>query len=66
LFVVVLEGFRWNTFQFVGYALLDIIQSTKIYFLNFRSPNSAFEIPYFHLKRCSECCNLSRKHPIFT
>ena len=30
LFVAVLEGFYWNTFQFVGYAFLDIIQSTKI------------------------------------
>jgi len=30
LFVVVLEGFCWNTFQLVGYALLDIIQSTKM------------------------------------
>jgi len=29
-FVAVLEGFCWNTFQFVRYALLDIIQSTKI------------------------------------
>ena len=24
------EGFGWNTFQLVGYALLDIIQSTKM------------------------------------
>jgi len=30
LFVAVLEGFGWNTFQLVGYALLDIIQSTKM------------------------------------
>ena len=30
LFVAVLEGFCWNTFRFVGYALLDIIQSTKM------------------------------------
>jgi len=30
LFVAVLEGFCWNTFQLVGYALLDIIQSTKM------------------------------------
>ena len=30
LFVAVLEGFCWNTCQLVGYALLDIIQSTKI------------------------------------
>ena len=30
LFVAVLEGFCWNTFQFVGYALLDITQSTKM------------------------------------
>ena len=30
LFVAVLEGFCWNTFQLVGYALLDIIQSTKV------------------------------------
>jgi hypothetical protein len=30
LFVAVLEGFSWNTFQLVGYALLDIIQSTKM------------------------------------
>jgi len=26
----VLEGFCWNTFKLVGYALLDIIQSTKM------------------------------------
>jgi hypothetical protein len=25
-----LEGFRWNIFQIVGYALLDIIQRTKM------------------------------------
>ena len=30
MFVAVLEGFCWNTFQLVGYALLDIIQSTKM------------------------------------
>jgi hypothetical protein len=30
LFVAVLEGFGWNTFQLVGYAFEDIIQSTKI------------------------------------
>ena len=30
LFVAVLEGLCWYTFQLVGYALLDIIQSTKI------------------------------------
>jgi hypothetical protein len=30
LFVTVLEGFCWNTFQDIGYALLDNIQSTKI------------------------------------
>jgi hypothetical protein len=30
LFLEVLEGFCWNTCQFVGYALLDIIQSTKV------------------------------------
>ena len=30
LFVAVLEGFCWNTRQFVGYALLDIIQSAKM------------------------------------
>jgi hypothetical protein len=30
LFVPVLEGFRWNTFQLVGYTFLDIIQSTKM------------------------------------
>jgi len=30
LFVAVLEGFWWNTFQLVGYALLDVIQSTKM------------------------------------
>jgi hypothetical protein len=29
-FVAVQEGFCWNTFQLVGYALLDIIQSTKM------------------------------------
>ena len=29
-FVAVLEGFCWNTFQLVSYALLDIIQSTKM------------------------------------
>jgi hypothetical protein len=27
---ILLEGFCWNTFQLVGYALLDIIQSTKM------------------------------------
>jgi len=30
LFVPVLESFGWNTFQLVGYALLDIIQITKM------------------------------------
>jgi len=30
LSVAVLEGFCWYTFQLVGYALLDIIQSTKM------------------------------------
>jgi len=30
LFVAVLEGFCWNTFQLVGYAVLDIIKSTKM------------------------------------
>ena len=30
LFVAVLEDFCWYTFQLVGYALLDIIQSTKM------------------------------------
>ena len=30
LFVALLEGFCWYTFQLVGYALLDIIQSTKM------------------------------------
>jgi hypothetical protein len=30
LFVAVLEAFCWYTFQLVGYALLDTIQSTKI------------------------------------
>ena len=30
LFVGVLEGFCWYTFQLAGYVLLDIIQSTKI------------------------------------
>ena len=30
LFVAVLEGFCWYTFQLVGYALLDIIQSNKM------------------------------------
>ena len=30
LFVAVLEGFCWYTFQLVGYALLDIIQSSKM------------------------------------
>jgi len=30
LFVAVLEGFGWYTFQLVGYTLLDIIQSTKM------------------------------------
>ena len=30
LFVAVLEGFCWYTFQQAGYALLDIIQSTKM------------------------------------
>jgi hypothetical protein len=30
LFLEVLEGFCWNTFQLVGYAVLDIIQSTKM------------------------------------
>jgi len=30
LFVAVLEDFCWYTFQIVGYALLNIIQSTKM------------------------------------
>jgi hypothetical protein len=30
LFVAVLEGFCWYTFQLVGYDLLDIVQSTKM------------------------------------
>jgi hypothetical protein len=30
LFVAVLEDFYWNSFQLVGYALLDIVQSTKM------------------------------------
>jgi hypothetical protein len=30
LFVAVLKGFCWNNFHPVGYALLDIIQSTKM------------------------------------
>ena len=30
LLVAVLQGFCWYTFQLVGYALLDIIQSTKM------------------------------------
>ena len=30
LFVAVLEGFCWYTFQLVGYAILGIIQSTKM------------------------------------
>ena len=30
MFIAVLEGFCWNNFQLVGYALLDIIQSTKM------------------------------------
>jgi len=30
LFVAVLEGFCWNTFQLVGYALLDIIHIIKM------------------------------------
>jgi len=30
LFVAVLEGFCWYTFQLVGYTLLDIIQNTKM------------------------------------
>jgi len=30
LFVAVLEGFFWYTFQLVDYALLDIIHSTKM------------------------------------
>jgi len=30
LFVAVLEGFCWNTFQLVSYSLLDIIRNTKI------------------------------------
>ena len=28
--IAVLEGFCWYTFQLVGYALLDIIKSTKM------------------------------------
>jgi len=30
MFVAALEGFCWYTFQLIGYALLDIIQSTKM------------------------------------
>jgi hypothetical protein len=30
LFVVVLEGFCWNIFRLVGYALLHIIQSNEM------------------------------------
>ena len=30
LFVAVLEGFCWYTFQLVGYTLLDIIHSPKV------------------------------------
>jgi hypothetical protein len=30
LFVAVLEGFCWNAIQLVGYAHLDVIQSTKM------------------------------------
>ena len=30
IFVAVLEGFCWYTFQLVCYVLLDIIQSTKM------------------------------------
>jgi len=30
LFVAMLEGFCWYTFQLVGYGLLDIIQNTKM------------------------------------
>jgi len=30
LFVAVLEGFCWYTFQLVGYALLNFIQSAKM------------------------------------
>jgi len=30
LFVAVLEGFCWNTFQLIGYTVLDIVQSTKM------------------------------------
>ena len=30
LFVAVLEGFCWYAFQLVGYALLDIIQSSNM------------------------------------
>jgi len=30
LFVAVLEGFCWNTFQLISYTVLDIIQSTKM------------------------------------
>ena len=30
LFVAVLEGLCWYTFQLVGYAFLDIIQSSKM------------------------------------
>jgi len=32
LFVAVLEGFCWYTFQLVGYTLMDTIQSTKMAF----------------------------------
>jgi hypothetical protein len=30
LFIAVLEGFCWYTFQLAGYDLLDIILSTKM------------------------------------
>jgi hypothetical protein len=44
LFVAVLEGFCWNTFQFVGYAVLDIIQSTKcIVYDKLLKPDNQFE-----------------------
>jgi hypothetical protein len=30
LFIAGLEGFCWNTFQLIGYAVLDVIRSTKM------------------------------------
>jgi hypothetical protein len=35
LLIAVLEGFFWNTFQLVGYALLDIIPLAPELFLKF-------------------------------